>query len=392
MNVRARKTLTALIAFALGGTAGWAQEDSEGQTQADQKPAPTLYTTVDEVSVYLIKPDGSQVDVDTHETVIMTRDAHQYLDRPPAFLEWPCGTSLAGGRGSSATFTLEDLSEGNVIAEVVRRWFEHQEVIDPPARWLNSEAHIALPVNMIDDYVEQGLFWYQSGPATDKMAALRPKILIIGLFYGTGQVVVDLNHLEALKEEYGGGDIPVNFEYQDENVVPVTYFGSALDPSVLMRAFLDQGIRAADVPWQFAGDYHVAIPTGELADLLDAPALDEISPDRRATLERELQERGFKAKPVNLSIIAGAEGLIADEAEKIRVAESLGFEETPVLFNFYSDASAAQHCGVAPPRGVAGALGTSHSDSGGPDTVPLEPPQEIRPPDPPQPELPVSGN
>ncbi len=204
---------------------------------------------------------------------------------------------------------------------------------------------------------------------------------------------MDTNHLDELRQEYGDEAIPVVFEYQDETVVPVSYFGAQLDPVLLMNTFLEFGVRAADVPWQFAGDYHADMPTGQLIALLDPPALAEIDEDRRAKLERELQERGFKAKPINLSVIAGAEGIMADEVEKIRVAESLGFDTIPVQFIFYSDTSAAQHCGVAPPIGAVGALGTSLTTSGGPRTgAPPEPPQEIRPPDPPQPEQPVSRN
>ena len=73
------------------------------------------------------------------------------------------------------------------------------------------------------------------------MAEKRPKTLLIGLFYGTGQVVVDTNHLDALKAEYGDEPIPTVFEYQEENVVPISWYGDNPTPEQVLakvRAYL----------------------------------------------------------------------------------------------------------------------------------------------------------
>jgi len=132
---------------------------------------------------------------------------------------------------------------------------------------------------------------------------------------------------------------------------------------------------------------------------LRAPMIDEINPERLARVVSELEERGFKDKAINLSFIESSTEIVADEVEKVSVADAMGIESVPVIFNFFTDVTATLHCGVAPPLGQVGALGLK--DPGGklpPDPIPtppadrVDPPQEILLPDPPQPEQPVSGN
>ena len=94
MNFTVKSSLPLLVSFALASTAGWAQEEA---------PKPGLYTTVDEAAIYIIEPDGTTTDVKTGESILLSPDGLVFIDRAPAFLNWPCGTGFAGGRGGQPT-------------------------------------------------------------------------------------------------------------------------------------------------------------------------------------------------------------------------------------------------------------------------------------------------
>ena len=83
MRKAVQKPLCALIALSLATAAAAQDEDTE---------KPTLYTTVDEHEIYLIIGD-EQYDLKTGESAVVDGDELQFVGRPPAFLNWPCGTS-----------------------------------------------------------------------------------------------------------------------------------------------------------------------------------------------------------------------------------------------------------------------------------------------------------
>lgn len=382
MHTPVRSLLPLMIGLALATGAVMAQDPPK-----DEPVKPGLYTTVDEHSVYIIKGD-EQIDVKSGETVFVSPDDVEFLQRPTEFLEWPCGTAYAGLRGTLEGFPVSDLPADNRIGEIVRRWFEEARLLDPQVKFANAEFNDRFSIAEIDPYVSDA-YWYRTGPQNANLALQRAQILIIGLFRGTGQVIVDTNHLDELKRLHGDS-IPVVVEYQEENVVPVSYFGADPRPQDIIDAWAQRGIRLADVPMWYGGDRHLSVPADELAQLVNAPALSEIDGERQASLRADLSANGFTAKPVNLTLVADTPGAVADEAERVRVAQSMGISPIPVLFTYFNDLSAAAHCGLAPPTAEVGALGQSNDDNSGP-LLPEKPP-EIVLPNPPQPELPVSGN
>ncbi len=171
------------------------------------------------------------------------------------------------------------------------------------------------------------------------MALKRPPVLLIGLFYGTGQVILDNNHLDDLLEMYGDEPIPVLFEYMEENVVPISYFGDAPTPQQISAAFQERGIKPADVPVWFAGDRHVAVEPGGLADQLGIPPASDISPSELARLTEDIERNGFNYKPVTLAFLPGDQNILVDEGARLRAAQQMGMPEVPVIFSVYDSAT-----------------------------------------------------
>ncbi len=402
-----RTPLSALIAAVLVAPAVSAQQDADNVT---------LYTTVDEKAVYIQRGDR-QIDVKSGESAAITRDGLEFLDARPAALNWPCGTAYAGNRGQLETFSLDELPAGQQIQGVAQRFFEQQMVLDSQPHFLDGGYHGELPADEIDSFVSNA-YWYVAGPADAPQAAQRPDTLIIGLFYGTGQVIVDTNHLSALKAKYGDDPIPTLFEYHDQNVVPISYFGEAPTPRNIAQVYAENGILPATPPMMFAGDRHTDFVAQVLADQVDAPPMADIDPARAERLRGDIESAGFSGKPVNLAMVPGEAGLIADEPERLRVAADMGLQVIPAMFSVYDDESHARRCGVAPPVAAAGVMGTSQGDApeanpptDGPNDPVLPPgiptppdgpgpgepaqppiPPEIELPDPPQPELPASDS
>ena len=380
----ARVRLSALIALALSAPLANAQDAIK----------PGLYTTVDEKAIYIIR-GGQQIDVKTGETVTITADGLQFVDSPPSFLSWPCGTSFAGNRGNVASFPASELPPGDEIATVAQRFFENAEILEGNPSWLNGESHMTLSLDQIAQFISNA-YWYKGGPPDAKMAAQRPQTLIIGLFYGTGQVIVDTNQLAALEEKYGDQNIPVLFQYQEEDVVPISYFGVNPSPGLIMRSFQEKGIKPAEVPMWYAGDKHVEVAPEVLASFAGVPPAGQMDADRLARIQRDLASNAFSGKPITLAMTQGGAPLL-DEPERLRAAQQAGVSAVPVMFSAYDSGSHSSFCGLAPPVAAAGALGEFSDD---PEATPVEEgpgpqlpedpqiPPEIALPNPPQPELP----
>lgn len=389
-----RSPLTVLVAVALGAPASLPAQDN---------PPPGLYTSVDESEIYIIQPNGDQVDVKTGEAAVVNQDGVTFISDRPQFLNWPCGTAFAGNRGSLPTYSLDSLPPEDRIGQVTDLYFSNQQVLEGSPRWENGEYHGAFSAAEIDQYVSNAR-WYTSGDALPGMDAKRPDTLLIGLFYGTGQVVVDTNHLDALKAMYGDEPIPTLFEYQEENVVPVSWYGDNPTPEQVLANFQTSGVKPADVPLWYAGDRHLAVDPNRLADLAGVPPLSEMSPERQAQLREDIEQNGFRAKPVNLALVPGQQQFIADQGERLRVAAAMGVLSVPVMFSVYDAGVIAGQCGLEAPVEAAGVLGVEAAESpdapdAPPETAdppdeptapPTVPPPEIEPPQPPQPELPVS--
>ena len=396
-----RAPLAALVALALGVPPALPAQD---------RPVPGLYTSVDESEIYIIQPNGDQVDVRTGESVVVNQDGVRFISDRPQFLNWPCGTAFAGSRGTLPTFSLESLPPEDRIAQVTDLYFSNQQVLEGSPRFENGESHGAFPAAEIDQFVSNAR-WYTTGDSAPGMAAKRPDTLLIGLFYGTGQVVVDTNHLDELKALYGDEPIPTLFLYEEENVAPIPWYGDNPTPEQSMANFNASGVKPADVPLWYAGDRHATADPNRLADLAGVPPLSEMSPERQAQVREDIERNGFRAKPVNLALVPGQEQFIADQGERLRVAAAMGIISVPIMFSVYDAGSVAGQCGLEAPVEAAGVLGAASPDNPdappeGPEEAPPEapeqpeqppappvvPPPEIEPPQPPQPELPVSPN
>ena len=392
-----RAPLTALIALALG---------LPPTLSAQNQPVPGLYTSVDESEIYIIQPNGDQVDVRTGEAAVVNQDGVTFITDRPAFLDWPCGTALAGNRGNLPTYSLESLPPEDRIGQVTDLYFSNQQILEGSPRFENGEIHGTFSAAEIDQFVSNAR-WYTTGDAPPGMSAKRPDTLLIGLFYGTGQVVVDTNHLESLKAIYGDEPIPTLFLYEEENVVPISWYGDNPSPEQILTNFQTSGVKPADVPLWYAGDRHITVDPNRLADLAQVPPLSSMSPERQAEVREDIEQNGFRAKPVSLALVPGQEQYIADEGERLRVAAAMGILEIPVMVTVYDAGVIAGQCGLEAPVEAAGVLGAMAPDNpdnpdGPPETPdqpdqpdqpsppPVVPPPEIEPPQPPQPELPVS--
>jgi hypothetical protein len=366
--------LAACVALAVAASA---------QVGAQEAKKPRLLITVDEKAVVV---EGQDIEAGQSASVDESGEIEFFASRPTS-LAWPCGTAFAGDRGNVPKVSFDDLPEGEKIQTVAENFFQNATVLDRQPHFLNGGSHGAIPAAEIDQFLSEA-YWYMAGPPDSILADQRPQTLLISLFFGTGQVVVDNNFYGQLRDAYGDEPIPVLFLFHDENIVPISYFGDAPTPGNVLQVYKENGILPAEPPMMFAGDKHVEFDSTALADLLGAPPLDDIDPDRRRKLERDIMNSGFGGKAVNLAMVPGGEEFTADEGQRMRVAAAMGIGNVPVQFTVFDTESHARLCGLAPPVGAAGTLGSAQGDAPG-----ANPPQEtadnpLTPPSPPEPPAP----
>jgi len=338
--------LYSAIIAALASPAAYSQQAAEPASAV----SPGLYVTVSQSEVYIIQGD-QQIDLKVGEAAFAGQDSMHQLDEVPAFLNWPCGGSSEDGL--VPTYTMDSLPPNNRINEIAKRFFEGPEIPDSTPAWLNGESHGSFPAEEIERFSSRA-YWYKSGDTTAKMVALRPEILLISLYPNTQQIVVDGNHLEELRALYGSDDIPVTFIFNEENVVPVSYFGKNVTMKKVADAFFKDGLSVADTPMWYAGDRQLATSPAQIADLLQIPPLEEIDPERLAALVADLQTNGFTKKPINISLMAQNGLMVVDEGERVRAAQSIGMDSIPIVFFYFNENSHAKHCGLPIPQIGAG--------------------------------------
>ena len=129
------------------------------------------------------------------------------------------------------------------------------------------------------------------------------------------------------------------------------------------------------------GDYSLKPTIAEFEKFFDLPALEDISPERRAALEADLEINGFRQKSIIVSMFAESGSMAVDQPERIRVAASMGFESIPTTFSFIELDAIMSHCGPGTPTGTSGVSGATTPVSGAtvPPGVPVDPP--VVPPD-----------
>ena len=345
-------SLNSAIVIALASLGANAQQDPD---QASS-PAPGLYVTVSQSEIYIVQGDN-QIDLKAGQAAFAGQGTMRLLDAVPEFLNWPCGGSSGQDLDLVPTYPLASLPAGNQVEEIVRRFFEGPEIPASTPAWLNDESHGSFPAEEINRFSSRA-YWYESGKTTAKMEALRPKILLISLYPATQQVIVDQNHLQELLEHYGSQDIPVTFIFNQEDVVPISYFGKNVTVQQVADAYFEKGITITDAPMWYAGDRQLTASPGELEQIFDIPALGDIDPDRLAVLAADLQTHGFSRKSINVTLMSQNASMVVDEGEKIRAAQSIGIETIPIVFFTYDENSHQKRCGLAMPQiAIAGGIG-----------------------------------
>lgn len=323
-------------------------QQSPGQASATP---PGLYVTVSQGEVYIVQGD-QQLDLKVGDAVYAGADSLQQLDSVPAFLNWPCGDS-----DLIPTYSLATLPAGNQLEEIITRFFEGYEIPASAPVWLNGESHGSFPDAEINRLLS-GAYWYKSGPTTAKMKALRPKVLLISLYPATQQVIVDQNHLQELRDLFGPDNIPVTFVFNEENVVPVSFFGKKVSVQHVVDSYLEKGITIADVPMWYGGDRQLEASPGELELTFDIPALEDIDPDRLAALVEDLRTNGFTKKPINVLLMAQNGSMVIDEGDKVRAAQVLGITSIPIVIFNYDEDSNKKRCGLTTPLASRGGIGS----------------------------------
>jgi hypothetical protein len=369
--------LPALIASALTGNV-WAQERDDC-VELEGSP-PGMYVTTEQGETYM-QQDGKEVTLGPGEAGFANEDGITCIKKPPEFLSWPCTTQAAQSRMFN-TYTIDELTTSNQLKEIVQRYFDIPEILAPIPEWIDGEYTGIFNYNDLIQFSSPE-YWYHTDPDVPILSGKRPRSLLLSLFVGTNQVVLDSNMIDALREEMGSNDIPVTLVFNDSNTVPISYFGSNVSLEEVNKAFIERGIKVADVPMWWQGDYSLQTTIAEFEKFFDIPALEDISPEKRATLEADIEEFGFSRKSIIVTMFSESSGMAVDQPQRIRVAASMGIERFPTTFNFIEADSVLAHCGPGTPTGTSGVSGASTPPPGAtvPPGTPVDPP--VVPPDPP---------
>ena len=379
MKAHTKKLLPIMILAALAAESAVAQSDACEEIQGTP---PGLYVTTDEGQTYIDK-DGSQVVLQAGQTGFANETEVKCITKPPKFLDWPCASDAAQSRMFN-TYTMTELESGNKMKEIVERYFSVPEVISPIPNWVDGEYHAVFPYKDVIQFSSPE-YWYFPAADDSLLSDKRPKTLLISLFVGTNQVVVDNNMIETLHEYYGDDDIPITFIFNDSNAVPVSYFGNNVSLEEVSKAFNGRGIKLADTPMWWLGDYQLRPTIAEFEKFFDIPELDEISPERRAAIQADLEKNGFSKKPILVNMFSDSGTMAVDQPARVRVAASLGMTSIPTSLSFIEPDVHVARCGPGTPTGAGGVSGST-TPSGG---AALPPGSPVVPP-PPEPEPPES--
>jgi hypothetical protein len=198
----------------------------------------------------------------------------------------------------------------------------------------------------------------------------RPKTLLIALFVGINQVIIDNHAFDALREIYGDDEIQVVFKFNDSNVVPISYFGDNVSLEEVFTAFKERGIKVAEVPMWWLGDFALTPTAAEFELYFDIPPLEDISAKKQAALKADLEAYGFTRKPLIVSVLADSESMVVDQPERLRMAFEMGFERIPTSVNFVEPDAILVRCGPGTPSGSDGSAVSGESTPIGGATIP----------------------
>ena len=375
MKVLSKAILPALIASVLSGNT-WSQDDC---VEIEGTPA-GLYATTDEGRTYLVK-DGKTIELGPGQAGFADESGVNCIRKPPEFLDWPCSTQAAQSRMFN-TYTIDELTDKNKIQEVITRYFDVPEVLAPIPDWVDGEYNAVFDYTDLLQFASSD-YWYFPDPKRPFMDPKRPRSLLVSLYVGINKVVIDNYEIDPLRKELESDQIPVTFVFNDSNVVPISYFGPNVSIEEVRKAFFERGIKLADVPIWWLGDYHLQATIEEFEKFFDIPPLEDISAEKQQAIRAELEGEGFTRKPFIVTIMSESASMVIDQPERLRVAASMGMKEMPVVFNFMEPDMVLARCGPGTPVGYS-----SNSISG--ETTPPSgvsiPPNAPAPP-PPDPDV-----
>lgn len=363
-----------MIAAALSGHAQ--AQDANACLELEGTP-PGLYATTDEGKTFLVK-DGETVELGPGDSGYANQDGVHCIQKPPEFLDWPCTTQAAQSRMFN-TYTVGDLTKGNQLKEIVQRYFDVPEVLAPFPDWIDGEYNGVFSYSDLIQFSSPD-YWYIPNPNVPILSGKRPKSLLVSLYVGINEVVLDNNMLDPLRKELGTNDIPVTFVFNDSNTVPVSYFGANVSIEEVYKAFNERGIKLADVPMWWQGDYQLLTTIAEFEKFFDIPELEDITPEKQAALKADLEAYGFTRKTIIVSMFSESGTMAVDQPERIRVAASLGMTHIPTVFNFVEMDALVAGCGPGTPAGTGSISGATTPQSGAnPPAGPVIPPQPAPP-------------
>jgi hypothetical protein len=370
-----------MIATALASTAVYAQDDDECVEMEGTPPG--MYTTTDQGKTFISKGD-QVVELGPGEAGFADDDGAKCIKIPPKFLDWPCATDAAQSRMFN-TYGIDKLETDNKMKEIVQRYFDVPEVLSPIPNWVDGEYSALFPYNDILQFSTPE-YWYLVDSPEAITDEKRPRSLLLSLYVGTNQVVIDNNAIDSLRRELGSDQMPVTFLFNDSNSVPISYYGANVSLEEVLKGFNERAIKVNEVPMWWLGDYHLNPTIIEFEKYFDIPALEDISADKQQALRADLEAYGFSRKPFLVTLMAGSGTMLLDQPERLRVAASMGLELHTALFFVEEDVHLAR-CGPGTPMGSSGVSGAT-TPIGGPTVPPDVAPSPV--PENPDPEEPAS--
>ena len=376
MKVLSKAILPALIASALSGNV-WAQDECE---ELEGTP-PGMYTTTDEGKTYMSQ-DDDVVELSAGEAGFADKSGVKCIKIPPKFLDWPCATDAAQSRMFN-TYTIDELESENKMGEIVERYFTIPEILVPLPNWIDGEYSAVFDYKDIIQFSSPE-YWYFTSPDRELLSEKRPRSLLISLYVGTNQVVPDNNMIDALRAELATNDIPVTFVFNDSNVVPISYFGANVSLEEVNKAFNERGIKIAEVPMWWLGDYQLTPTIEEFENFFEIPSLEDISAEKQAKLKADLEAYGFSRKPILVTLFSESGAMAVDQPQRVRVAASMGITRIPTALIFIEPDQVLARCGPGTPVGSSASVSGSTTPIGGaivpPGTPVVPPPVEPQPP------------
>ena len=374
MKVLSKAILPALIASVLSGNA-WSQDDC---VEIEGTP-PGLYATTDEGRTFLVK-DGKTVELGPGQAGFADESGVKCIKKPPEFLDWPCSTQAAQSRMFNS-YTIDELTDKNKIQEIITRYFDVPEVLAPIPNWVDGEYNAVFDYKDLLQFASSD-YWYYPNRERPFMDLKRPRSLLVSLYVGINKVVIDNYEIDLLRKELESDQIPVTFVFNDSNVVPISYFGPNVSIEEVRKAFFERGIKLADVPIWWLGDYHLQATIEEYERFFDIPPLEDISAEKQQAIRAELEGEGFTRKPFIVTIMSESASMVIDQPERLRVAASMGMKEMPVVFNFMEPDMVLARCGPGTPVGYSANSISGDTTPPGGAVVPFDAPVAPPPPDP----------